>query len=169
MHRLPYALLALTLTACLKPAPEQLAAQEYAGQLFPLLEDNALLAHEVLTLAASVHDKESTPEQTIERWRTRVVPLAAHLEQQVALISPPPTWQQTHGELVTVWSARAEAYADIDEALVARDTRQWNQARAAADQVKLDEEKWFTHIHNDMAAHGIAVDQYPQISSLPTP
>jgi hypothetical protein len=137
------------------------ATSQYVSRLQPLLQENGVLAEQVLFQAASIYNEAVKPEAVAEYWTHDVVLLAEHLFNQASFVTAPPEYAQVHGELVEIWGDRAIAYRNLGEAIQTGDTESWNKARELADTVKLREEKWFDRLNNQLAPSGLIVDPYP--------
>jgi hypothetical protein len=137
------------------------ATSEYLVRLQPLLQENGVLAEQVLFQAASVYNEAVKPEQVADSWTHDVVPLAEHLHNQASFVTAPDDFGSVHTELVQIWGDRALAYRNLGEAIQTGDIEEWNKARELADSVKLREEKWFDRLNTTLAPSGLIVDPYP--------
>ena len=154
-------LLSLATTSACLPPPEERAARDYVDALQPLLQENSLLADEVLSTAATLFNGARDTEDVEKRWRENVVPIADHLQHQAAILSPPDDWAKRHDELVKLWDSRAGAYRSLLTSLEDGDREGWEQAREQSDKSKLDEEKWFQQVNVDLDPYKLSVDQFP--------
>lgn len=155
-------LFVLTLfSACEVDSPAKDEAQRYADAIAPLTLDNGLLAWRVLHLAADVHDGRADGSKADAAWRDDVVPLAWHLRDQAALISPPANWGDHHEALVKVWTDRAVAYEDLADAVEDGDLSGFEDAKKRANQALMSEEELFKRLDGQLLPHGITVDQFP--------
>jgi hypothetical protein len=150
------------LVACGPFDAETRAHRAYVRQLQPLLVENSLLSDQVLGLAARAYnDPNVEPAALAEAWTKDVVPLSEHLHSQATFVLPPTEWATAHGELVEIWSDRAQAYRALSESITVADPDQWQAARELADTVKLQEEEWFRNTNQTLGPKGLLVDQYP--------
>jgi hypothetical protein len=152
--------IAVLLLAC-GPDPTNVAARTYADSLQPLLDENGLLALHLLDAAADVHDAKATSEQTRVTWETDIVPLAEHLRDQALIVDAPPDWAADHKGLTDIWTARADAYREISEAIAQGDGELWKRGREEADTAKLAEETWFQRANERLGPAGVTLDQFP--------
>ena len=159
MRLLPLAL--LLLAACGEPDPRARSAPAYVDALEPLLYENGFLAERLVGTAAAIHGDSLRADGVLTAWRTEVVPLARHLADQAAITSPPGEWAAPHADLVSAWSARADAYQDIEIAIEEGDLERWQDARRQADAAKLSEEEWFRQMNRDRAPFRLTLDQFP--------
>lgn len=142
-------------------SPAARTAPSYISELAPLLQENGLLAEQVLIVAAGVHNKTLTDDEVVAAWRNDLTPLAEHIRNHADLTEVPIEWSARHVGLVDVWSDRAEAYRALTEALADGDRDSWRVARGVADEVKLREQRWFTDVNEELKPMGITLDQYP--------
>ena len=137
------------------------STSDYLVRLQPLLQENGVLAEQVLFQAASIYNEAVKPEQVADSWTHDVVPLAEHLHNQASFVTAPTEFAQVHTDLVEIWGDRALAYRNLGEAIQTGNIEEWNKARELADSVKLREEKWFDRLNNTLAPSGLIVDPYP--------
>lgn len=149
---------ALLLPGCASTNDE---TTQYLTALQPLLQENGLLAERVLLQSAKIYNDAVKPEQVSDAWVHEIVPLAEHLHNQSSFVAPPPSYAQTHADLVLIWGDRALAYRNLGEAINTGNTDEWNKARELANQVKLREERWFDTLNAALAPSNILVDPYP--------
>lgn len=150
-------------SACGPFDPETRAHRAYIRQVQPLLVENSLLAERVLVLAADVYNRKDKvdTEAMARMWTSDVVPLAEHLHSHATFVEPPPEWVDAHGQLVDIWSDRAQAYRAIGESITMADPDLWKNARELTDTVKLREEEWFRNANLRLAPKSLSVDQFP--------
>lgn len=153
--------LLLLMSGCNLLNTERREAASYAAQLDPLLQENSLLADQVLGTAASVYNGTARPPEVKEKWSQDIVPLARHLADQAAVLRPPDAWLASHEELVGTWTERQAAYVDIEEAMIKGDRELWESARKASDDAKLREEKWFQTTNARLSSFRLSIDQFP--------
>lgn len=149
------------LASCTGSDPNRAEAIAYAKSLAPLLDENALIADRLLDVASSIHDDPPPSAEVRTAWSQDLVPMAEHLRDQSLFVSAPPSWSAPHKELAAVWSARADAWRDIAEAMDVGDLDLWRQGREKADTAKLGEEAWFQKSNEKMGAYGVVLDQFP--------
>ncbi len=151
----------IVLTTCLEPDPATLAATDYFEKLRPLLHENSILTERVLFQAAKVYNEADKVPPLAPDWTGEVVPLAEHLHHQASFVSAPDPYAEQHAKLVDLWGRRALAYRQIGEAVFTSDLATFIDARKKADELKLEEERWFDHLNEAMAPLGLLVDPYP--------
>jgi hypothetical protein len=147
--------------ACLQPDPATLVATQYYELLRPLLHENSLLAERVLIQAARVYNEGDAAPALSSDWVGDVVPIAEHLHHQASFVVAPDPYAATHAELVDLWGRRALAYRQVGEAVFTADVASFTVARKQADELKLQEERWFDRLNETMAPLGLLVDPYP--------
>lgn len=149
------------LGACLTGPEGRDDAFAYADRVEPLIYENGLLARALMSAAAESHNGDIEAEPLARWWHRDFTPLSEHLAHQAAAVSAPPAWSSSHRDLVEIWERRAEAYRALDVALSTGDAAGWAEARAKADEVKIEEEEWFRAADEQLAPFGLALDQYP--------
>ena len=142
-------------------SPTARTAPAYISELAPLLQENGLLAEQVLVVAAGVHNKTMSEADAAAAWSADLTPLAEHIRNHADLTEVPIEWSGRHVQLVDVWSDRAEAYRALTEALRDGDRASWLVARGIAEEVKVREERWFNEVNNDLRPLRITLDPYP--------
>jgi len=149
------------LASCLQPDAATLAATDYFERLRPLLHENSLLAERVLFQAARVYNEGDKLPPLASDWTGEVVPLAEHLYHQASFVVAPDPYAEQHAKLVDLWGRRALVYRQIGEAVFTSDLPTFTDARKKADELKLEEERWFDRLNEVMVPLGLLVDPYP--------
>jgi hypothetical protein len=135
-------------------------ARAYADKLAPVLQENGLLADQVLAIASTVHTGDDDPDAVRAHLAERVVPVAEHLHHQASFLEVGSSFEDRHQALVAIWAERAAAYRDLLDALTTGDREQWTRAIQLATDVKLKEEQWFQETNDELGA-GARLDPYP--------
>jgi len=151
----------LVWTGCAQPDPRARAAPDYVARLEPLLYENGFLATEVLGAAATIYNDGTGSEAIRRSWVDDIVPLSRHLADQASATSPPVEWSDRHAEIILAWTARADAYQEIQQAVADGDRERWKVARKEADDAKVREEEWFRTMNRELAPIGLVLDQFP--------
>jgi hypothetical protein len=149
------------LASCFEPDPATLAATDYFERLRPLLHENSLLAERVLSQAARVYNEGDKVPPLAPDWTGEIVPLAEHLHHQASFVTPPDAYAEPHAQLVDLWGRRAQVYRQIGEAVFTADLASFTDGRRKADELKIEEERWFDRLNEVMAPMGLLVDPYP--------
>jgi len=161
VHYAAMILVPALLASCFQPDAATVAATDYFERLRPLLHENGLLAERVLFQAARVYNEGDKVPPLAPDWTGDVVPLAEHLHHQASFVTAPDAYAEQHAKLVDLWGRRALVYRQIGEAVFTADLATFTEARKKADELQLEEERWFDHLNAAIAPLGLMVDPYP--------
>lgn len=137
-------------------------AATYHAAMTPALTQNMALAQQFLDIAAQVKKKEMDEEAIIRRWQEKVIPLADGLKAEAEAIEPStPQLQELHGEIKAAWTARSQAYREMQAAYRNNDADGFQKASKANLDAKLAEERYFQEVNALLEPYGYHLDQFP--------
>lgn len=156
----PTLLLIASLLGC--GDPTESAVVDYQRAMAPVLQKNAMLGKEFMTLASQIKSGAMDAAGTAERFKATAIPNAKELATQVAAVSPAdPALAAEHQKLVAAWTRRAESYAAMASALETGDASAFDAAQARELQVRLDEQAWQQSVNAIASPYGIHLSLYP--------
>lgn len=153
----------LLLSACGSDPVAQDAA-DYSAAMEPVMQANAALGAEFLTLATKVNGEELPPDKVGRRWNRKVLPAAEQVVVSAQQVQPTsPQLVELHTELTQSWQARLEAYQAIDAAWTAGDPAAMKIANQSNVQAKLAEEAALARTNALLAGYDLYLDPFPDL------
>jgi len=156
------ALAASLATAC-GPSAEHVKTVDYLTELHPVLEENSLLAEQVLHQAAYVYNQEADADADAiaAAWSHDVLPMAQHVAVLAEEVQPPEHLATEHAELVGIWTKRAKAYREIIEGLHTADAARFEAASQEIARITVSEDQWVRALNARIGPMNLYVDLYP--------
>lgn len=151
----------LLLLACASD-PLAEAGQAYVSDMKPLFAENRALGEQFLQVASKVKKNEVDATAVAAVVSDSAVAAANGMATRAASVHPADSQLVTaHGELITAWKHRAEAYTAVSAAWKAKDTVAFDKAVGAAGKASEEEAAAAEHLSRILLPAGVSIDLYP--------
>lgn len=142
--------------------PLAAAGAAYVGEMKPLFAENRALGEQFLQVASKVKKNEVDATAVAAVVSDSAVAAANGMASRAAGVHPADSQLvSAHGELVSAWKHRAEAYSSVSTAWKAKDTVAFDKAVEDAGKASDEEAAAAEHLSRVLLPAGVSIDLYP--------
>jgi hypothetical protein len=151
----------LLLAAC-GPDSREEATVAYANQMQELMLENDDIGREFLDTALRIKKNDLMPGEVADRLKSRIVPRANTLADEVARVNPKtPSLKTVHTGIVRAWANRSDAYERMHKAWMAGDLAGYSRALEDNQTVRKAEDRYITATNKLLKPYGMELDITP--------